>query len=126
MSSPNRRLVDDYFRAINTPDWNLLAAVFHPDIDFRPPGAPPRADRDATLRFYRRVFERFPVHEDQPTRIIDAGDTIVVEIRFVGRSATGVDVDFDAVDIFDFRDGQISRLTQWFDSAALERQMSAG
>lgn len=123
--SPNRAVVDRYFRAINTPDFDLLASVFDEAIDFRPPGAPPRDNRDSALRFFRRVFDRFPEHEDIPTRFIDAGDTIVVEITFRGRSATGIEVEFDAVDVFDVAGGKIVKLTQWFDSAALERKMNS-
>jgi ketosteroid isomerase-like protein len=66
------------------------------------------------------------VHSDAPTRILEMGDTVLAEIHFTGRSATGVDVEFPAVDVFDLRDGKIVRLTQWVDTAALERKLGAG
>ena len=88
--------------------------------------APPGVRVDV-IDLFAKIFERFPVHSDRPTRLICDGGTVVAEIHFEGRSAGGVfDVSFEAVDIFDIVDGRIVRLTQWLDSAHLERQLRRG
>ena len=48
-----------------------------------------------------------------------SGTTATVEIRFEGRLACGTPLAFDAVDVFDVRDGLISRLSSWYDSHAV-------
>ena len=121
----NRDLVDLYFRSLNSADYDGLAEAFHPDIDMHPTGSRPRLGRDDALDFFPNVFEMFPEHYDDPVRVIDAGETIVVEIVFDGTTADGRTVHFEAVDVFDFADGHIKRLRQWFDTSALARQLQA-
>ena len=74
---------------------------------------------------FQKIFERFPVHQDNPTRFLEAGNTVVVEIAFAGSTADGTKVAFDAVDIFDVEDGRICRLSQWFDTAALASMLES-
>lgn len=111
--------VKDYFIALNAEDWELMASVLHPELDLVPSGSRPRTGSDKAIAMFQKIFERFPVHNDNPTRFIDAGSTVVVEITFVGATQGGQELSFDAVDIFDVEDGRICRLTQWFDTAAL-------
>ena len=68
-------------------------------------GSRPRQGSEAVLDLFAKIFERFPVHSDRPTRLICDGGTVVAEIHFEGRSATGTDVTFEAVDVFDVVDG---------------------
>jgi hypothetical protein len=52
-----------------------------------------------------------------------SGRTATVEIHFKGALASGAEIEFDAVDVFDFDDdGKITRLSSWYDSHAV-RQM---
>ena len=46
---------------------------------------------------------------------------VVVEVAFTGRSNKGADIAFSAVDIFDFENGKIASLSQWVDTAAIEK-----
>ena len=111
--------VKDYFIALNTEDWDLMASVLHPELDLIPSGSRPRIGSDKAIAMFQKIFERFPVHQDSPTRFICDGSTVVVEITFNGATQDGQEVSFDAVDIFDVDDGRIHRLSQWFDTAAL-------
>lgn len=111
--------VKDYFTALNTEDWELMASVLHPELDLIPSGSRPRIGSDKAIAMFQKIFERFPVHQDNPTRFLESGNTVVVEISFSGATRDGRDVSFDAVDIFDVEDGRIYRLSQWFDTAAL-------
>ncbi len=111
--------VESYFSALNAEDWELMASVLHPDLDLIPSGSRPRAGSDKAIAMFQKIFERFPVHHDSPTRFLHAGSTVVAEIAFAGSTADGTEVSFDAIDIFDLEDGRIRRLSQWFDTAAL-------
>lgn len=112
-------VVKDYFTALNDEDWELMASVLHPELDLIPSGSRPRIGSDKAIAMFQKIFERFPVHQDNPTRFLEAGNTVVVEITFNGATQDGQKVAFDAVDIFDVEDGRIFRLSQWFDTAAL-------
>ncbi len=112
-------VVKDYFTALNDEDWDLMASVLHPELDLIPSGSRPRIGSDKAIAMFQKIFERFPVHQDNPTRFLEAGNTVVVEITFNGATQDGQKVAFDAVDIFDVEDGRIFRLSQWFDTAAL-------
>lgn len=112
-------VVKDYFVALNDEDWDLMASVLHPELDLIPSGSRPGIGADKAIAMFQKIFERFPVHQDNPTRFLEAGHTVVVEITFNGATQDGREVAFDAVDIFDVEDGRICRLSQWFDTAAL-------
>ena len=112
-------VVKGYFTALNDEDWDLMASVLHPELDLIPSGSRPRIGADKAIAMFQKIFERFPVHQDNPTRFLEAGNTVVVEITFNGATQDGREVAFDAVDIFDVEDGRICRLSQWFDTAAL-------
>jgi len=118
-------VVARYFAAIDAEDFDTLRRLLHPDVALTACGSRPRRGSEAVLDLFAKIFERFPVHSDRPTRLICDGPTVVAEIHFEGRSATGTDVTFEAVDVFDIVDGRIVRLTQWLDSAHLERQLSS-
>ncbi len=112
-------VVKDYFVALNGEDWDLMASVLHPELDLIPSGSRPRIGSDKAIAMFKKIFDRFPAHQDSPTRFLAAGNTVVVEITFNGATQDGQEVTFDAVDIFDVDNGRISRLSQWFDTAAL-------
>ena len=116
-------VVRRYFDAVDAEDFDTLRQVLHPEVALTACGSGPRQGAEAVIDLFAKIFERFPVHSDRPARLICDGDTVVAEIHFEGRSATGVDVTFEAVDVFDIVDGRIVRLTQWLDSAHLERQL---
>ena len=116
-------VVKEYFVALNDEDWDLMASVLHPELDLIPSGSRPRIGSDKAIAMFQKIFERFPVHQDNPTRFICDGNTVVVEITFNGATQDGHEVAFDAVDIFDVEAGRICRLSQWFDTAALAEML---
>ena len=118
-----REVVERYFAAVNSEDYDTLRRVLHPDIELTACMSRPRQGVESVIRFFTAVFERYPVHSDMPTRLICDGDAVVANIAFEGRSDTGIDITFDAVDVFDLAGGRIRHLSQWFDSADLQRQL---
>lgn len=117
--------VERYFAAVNAEDWDAVGALFAPGAELRSVGAPTRHGRDAIVAHFPRVLAALPVHHDEPTRVVVAGDVVTVEIHFEGRTADGRDVAFDAVDVFDLADGgrTIAKLSTWYDTAAVGRML---
>jgi len=115
--------VGAYFAAVNAEDWDALALLWEPDAELTAAGARPRHGREEILAYYPRVLSGYAEHLDVPTRRITEGATVVAEIRFTGRTVSGRPVVFDAVDVFDLVAGRIRKLTTWYDTAAVSRQV---
>lgn len=111
-----RDAIAAYFESINGEDFERLESLFHDDAELIAPGGGPRRGLEAVGSYYRDALRPYPVHRDEPTREVYAGDTVIVEIHFEGALASGRPLEFDAVDVFDFRDGRIARLSSWYDS----------
>jgi ketosteroid isomerase-like protein len=120
--------VGAYFAAVNAEDWAALAELWEPEAQLVATGARPRHGREAILAYYPRVLAGYAEHEDRPVRRIKDGSTVVVEVAFTGRTTAGRAVAFDAVDVFDLApgSGRIRRLSTWYDTAAVRRQVDGG
>ena len=113
-----------YFACLNTEDWERMATLWTPDACMRAVGARPRTGRDEVLGYFRTLFEPWETHLDSPTRLVRDGDVVVAEVSFTGRTASGRDAAFDAVDVFDLRDGRIAALSTWYDLVAARRAVA--
>lgn len=118
-------VLDAYFNGLNSEDWQGLEALMCEDAELWAPGAD-RRGAPAVAAYFRDALAPYPDHRDEPGRRFIDGSTAVVEIRFIGRMATGAPMEFDAVDVFDLRDGRIARLTSWYDSHEVRRALAAG
>jgi ketosteroid isomerase-like protein len=119
-ADPRQAALDGYFDGINEERFDDVAALFTPDAELRAPGFPVRRGREEIAAYLAGVLATYPVHRDQPTRTLIAGDTATVEIHYTGELADGTPLEFEAVDVFDFTpDGQIASLRTWYDSAAV-------
>ena len=115
-------IVDKYFASVNSEDWELMARLWHADARIDAVGfRAPIVGRDAIVAYFPKVLAGYSEHVDTPTRTLAAGNTRVVEIHFEGRLHNGVDVRFEALDVFDFTDGLISRLSTWYDTKRVAR-----
>jgi ketosteroid isomerase-like protein len=116
--------VKAYFDAVNGEDYGAIDGLFTADAELVAPGVQPRRGPGEIAAYLREALAPYPDHVDEPTRIIDAGSTIVVEIRFAGALESGARVGFDAIDVFDLHDdGRITRLSSWYDSYAVREQL---
>ena len=118
--------VSAYFAAVNAEDWAALAGLWEPDAELVATGARPRHGREAIVAYYPKVLAGYAEHEDRPVRLIKGGSTIVVEVAFTGRTTAGRPVAFDAIDVFDLAGERIRRLSTWYDTAAVRRQVQGG
>ena len=116
--------VQAYFDAINGEDYAAIDRLFTADAELAAPGVKPRRGPAEIAEYLRAALAPYPDHVDEPIRIIEAGSTVVVEIRFAGTLASGERVGFDAIDVFDLGDdGRIARLSSWYDSHAVREQL---
>jgi uncharacterized protein (TIGR02246 family) len=118
--------VSAYFAAVNAEDWAALAGLWEPDAELIATGARPRHGREAIVAYYPKVLAGYAEHEDRPVRLIKDGSTIVVEVAFTGRTTAGRPVAFDAIDVFDLAGERIRRLSTWYDTATVRRQVQGG
>jgi ketosteroid isomerase-like protein len=118
--------VEAYFEGINAERYDDVGALFAPDGVLVAPGVAPRRGPAEVADYFRAALRLYPEHYDDPTRIIDAGTTVTVEIHFTGRLENGHPLEFDAVDVFDLDgDGRIARLSSWYDSHAVRKALRA-
>jgi ketosteroid isomerase-like protein len=118
-------LLDSYFAGLDAEDWDGLEALFAPAAELIAPGAHRHGAR-AVARYFRDALAPYPDHHDEPGRRLLSASAASVEIHFRGHLASGAAIEFDAVDVFDVRDGRIARLTSWYDSDGVRRALLAG
>jgi ketosteroid isomerase-like protein len=118
--------VEAYFQGINEERYDDVGALFKPDGVLIAPGVAPRVGPREVASYFRAALRLYPEHHDDPTRIIEAGSTVTVEIHFTGRLENGARLEFDAVDVFDLDDeGRISKMSSWYDSHAVRKSLRA-
>lgn len=124
MASTNRKVIDSYFASLDAEDWDTLETLFASHAVLEGTGVGRREGIEDLVRFYKRVFVKFPTHHDAPRTFIEEGDRIAVVIDFEGATAEGRPCTFSAVDVFELSDGVITRLDQWYDTAEIARQVA--
>lgn len=125
-SATGHPTVTAYFDAVNARDFAALTALFAEDVELRPVGTAPRRGRDEVAAYYPALLAGFERSHDALVRVHVAGDVVTAEIRFEGRTVTGAEVAFDAVDVFDLdAEGRIARLSLWYDTRDVARQVRA-
>lgn len=121
-----REPVEAYFAAINAGRFGDLAGVFAEDVEIHTVGAKPVLGRDDAVAHFPRVLAHYTAHDDRVTRWIEDGaGAIVTEIDFTGRLSDGRPVAFAALDVFDVRDGKITKVRTWYDTRDVRRQVGS-
>jgi ketosteroid isomerase-like protein len=112
-----RDVVLRYFQCLDTEDWTQMRELWCDDGRLRAVGARPRDGADAVIGYFSKLFDPWPSHEDKPVRLVvsEPDQTVLAEVVFTGTTPGGRDVRFDAVDVFDFADGCIAKLSNWYD-----------
>jgi ketosteroid isomerase-like protein len=120
------RAVQAYFDGVNGERYADVGALFAPDGELRAPGVDVRRGPDEISSYFAAALRNYPEHFDDPVRIVVAGPTVLVEIHYTGRLASGAKIEFDAVDVFDFDDqDRIARLSSWYDSHLVRKRLRA-
>ena len=123
-----RNLAMRYFRCLDAEDWVGMAELWTPKAQLRAVGARPRNDREQIIEYFSKLFDPWFEHSDHPDRLIvsEIDQTVVAEVTFLGTTADGRDVRFEAVDVFDFEDGRIRKLANWYDIDYARRALGVG
>jgi ketosteroid isomerase-like protein len=89
--------------------------ITSPDFEYVPSGDLPgaatgRLDLDGFLGFLEAFWGEFEVLSAEPSEIVDAGDSVVASVAFLGRGRrSGVEVGIDEFHVWTFRDGKAVR-----------------
>lgn len=120
--------IRDYFRCLDEEDWDGMRRLWTDDAELRAVGGRPRSGRDEVLGFFEKLFDPWVEHEDRPLRIVVATDGEIevgtADVRFLGTTADGREVSFEAVDVFDLHDGRIARMSNWYDIALARKALA--
>ena len=117
-------IANRYFTAVNESRLDDLASVFTEDAVLSFPMIPPVRGRKAIREFYAGVLTFYPARHDEITRwfVSDSGD-VAAEINFAGKTSTGRNVEFDAIDVFTIANGAIKKLSIFYDSAKVTEML---
>ena len=99
-------------------DHALIEELWTPDCVLKPSGILPESaeahGHDGVARFIRNQMEAFDELQVEPLEFVDAGESVVVPIRFGGKARyTGMEVTFAVVHVVTLRDGKVT-LTDMF------------
>jgi ketosteroid isomerase-like protein len=126
MSQENVEVVARRFEALNRGDLAAMVELTDPaavwwDRADDPWGATAHRGRDACLQHLVEILEDAEL-QAEPQEFIDAGDTVVVGVRLVGRGRTsGVAFDEREFHVYKLRDGLVTETREYRDrTEALE------
>ena len=122
-----RQVVLRYFTCLDTENWPQMVELWASAGRLRAVGARPRDGRDEVIQYFAKLFDPWPAHRDHPERLIIAPEeeTVVAEVTFIGTTPDGREVRFEAIDVFDFADGLIAKMTNWYDIDYARRSLTA-
>ncbi len=120
-----KRVVTDYFDCINLERFDKLFELFHLEAKLKCPVNFEAKGLEQIKSFYLAVPENYPTHRDEPIDMIIDNERAVVLIEFTGKSKSGVEVNFLAVDWFQFKNDKIYQLNIFYDSLAVKKQLKA-
>jgi ketosteroid isomerase-like protein len=118
MNAQSEKVVRAYFAAVNETRLDDLTSLFAKGASLHFPLSEPIIGREAIGQFYANVLQFYPERFDEVRRLFFSpkGD-VAAEIHFEGKTATGREVVFEAVDLFTIREGLIQKLQIFYDSA---------
>ena len=107
-------------------DLRLIEEMWTSDCVLKPSGLLPESGEMSghagIAQFITNQMEAFDELQVEALEFLDAGESVVVPIRFGGKARyTGLEVTFDVVHVATVRDGKVARLEMFLDKAeALE------
>src|SRR5579871_1973907 len=107
--------------AVLDPKIEWAEAEGHP---YKPDGKPWVGGDAVVEHLFQRLATEWDGFAVTTGQFYDAGDTIVVEVRYTGvYKATGKRLDSQACHIWKFRDGKITSLQQYLDTGQMQDAM---
>ncbi|HKQ83081.1 MAG TPA: nuclear transport factor 2 family protein [Steroidobacteraceae bacterium] len=120
-----RKILAAMSRGVSDPFDGYLAddAIYHLTGSHRFAGR--YEGRAALLGLLRGVATHFDEHgiRYEVARVLEAGDTVVATFKGLGKLSKGGDYSNDYCAIWDFKDGKVVKITEYFDSDHVCRAM---
>jgi ketosteroid isomerase-like protein len=121
MSQENVDVVQRAISAYNRRDLEAIRAIDDPEIQLdwsasRGLEAGIYQGREATIGFYRNLFDTFERVTIKPERFIESGDSVVVPNSTQMRGRGGVDTVARSALLFEVRSGRILRICLYQDT----------
>ena len=119
------RAVRAYFLAIRAMDPDAIANTFAEDgTTCDPMGAPPIAGRAAVREFFQSIFKNFRSVALNEDSVFVAGSGAAVKWTGTGTSASGKEVKFEGIDVFEVnQDGKIQNIWAYWNPAEMIAQL---
>jgi steroid delta-isomerase-like uncharacterized protein len=127
-----KEIAQKWFDAMNRYDVDEMASLCWEDaVGDEVPEPSPYEGRKGIAKSYRELFAGFPDCRAEVLNAFCDQDQALVEVRwrgtnkgdFRGLPATGRIVDIRIAYIFEVQRGKIRRITEYYDGAAVARQM---
>ena len=112
--------------ALNRGDLDDAVQYMHPEVELRPGIVAPDQrslyrGRDGVKRFFETIYDAFEEVRAEIEETIDAGEQVFAVERWRVRGRDGIELDFEVIDVYTFRDGLMVRAEGFLDRAeALE------
>lgn len=127
-------LVERHLKAELAGDVEGAVAVYTDDVEHDVVGWPggPLHGKDAARGFYRDLTANFRIEQQRAAHQYLAADAVIVDHELTG-TVTGTllglpgksrRISFRIMQVFEFKDGRISRENAWLDGAAIQQQLS--
>ena len=119
------RVVRNYFLAIRAMDAEAFANCFAEDgTTFDPAGTPAISGRDAIREFLTSICKNFKSVGLTEESVFVAGNGAAVKWIGKGTSATGKDVTFEGIDVFEINEeGKIQTVRAYWNPAEMIAQL---
>ena len=124
MSQANVNLVCGGYDDFNSGNIDGVLARFHADIEWTEPGggkAPEgtfRGPKSVANDVFATVSENFDEFKCTVQEASDQGDTVVVTAHFKGKNKSGAALDTEAEQVWEIRDGKVTRMKSKVDPDA--------
>lgn len=118
MSEENLQLVREFFATYRRGDYEGSLACLAPDVVYKVAQEAPARGRDAVRAIWERWESSFEELETTPEEFIDAGEHVVVTVRYRGHGrGSGIEIDDRGYEVCTVRDGEIVRKVEFTDRA---------
>jgi ketosteroid isomerase-like protein len=120
MSQENVEVVRRMNAAFNRRDRDALLAYYHPDVELRDLQHAPDSPElligiDAIRAYWTQWDDAFDDFTAEIEECLDAGTYVLTATRWSGTGKdSGLEIDLRAVEVFEFADGKIARLTSGY------------
>lgn len=125
----NKQIMSDAMQSLATGDTRPFGALMHPDFTWTITGSTSWSGEYRRLQAVRTellapLFANFTTrYVNRPVRILADGDFVVVECRGHAMTKSGTAYDQAYCYVIEMRDGQMIGLTEYLDTALVERAL---